>query len=139
VRLFPNIKVWAPWNLELGDRCALGDHIDCYSVGKITIGRNATISQDAVLCTASHDHRDVELPLTIGDIHIGDYAWITAQVFVMPNVHIGEGTVVGVRSTVLEDLPPWSVAVGTPCKTLGPRELHEKRGIEFAIKEGMNG
>ena len=135
VRTFPNIKVWAPWNLVLHDHCALGSGVDCYSVGKIVIGRNATISQDTVLCTASHDFSDLELPLTIGDIYIGDYAWVTARVFVMPHVQIGEGTVVGVRSTVLSNLPAWSVAAGTPCKIIGPRRLRDRTGESPTIEE----
>jgi putative colanic acid biosynthesis acetyltransferase WcaF len=135
VRTFPSIKVWAPWNLELQDHCGLGDGVDCYSVGKITIGRNATVSQDTVLCTASHDYTDPTFPLTIGEICVGEFVWLAAQVFVMPNVLIGEGTVVGVSSTVMRDLPTWSVAVGTPCRVIGPRKVRGKGDAEAAAEE----
>ena len=123
VYLYPDVRVWAPWNLDLREYCALGHGVECYCVGKITIGRNATISQETVLCTASHDYSDMAFPLVTGDIHIGDHAWVASQVFVMPDVKIGEGTVVGVRSLVLHSLPPWSIAVGSPCKVIGPREM----------------
>jgi putative colanic acid biosynthesis acetyltransferase WcaF len=123
VRTYPNIKVWAPWNLELGDYCSIGDGVDCYSVGRLVVGPYATVSQYSILCTATHDHEQLHCPLVVGDITIGPYAWICAQVFVMPDVEVGEGTVVGVRSTVLASLPAWSVAVGTPCRVIGPRHL----------------
>jgi len=125
VRVFPNVKIWAPWNVELQENCTLGDGVDCYSVGKVTVGKHATISQQTVLCTASHDYSQLHLPLTVGGIAIGDYAWLTAQVFVMPGVSIGEGAVVGVRSTVFKDIPSWKMAVGTPCRVVGDRSLTE--------------
>ena len=123
VKTFPSARIWAPWNLDLGYHCSLGDGADCYSVGKITIGANATISQHAVLCTATHDEQELHLPLQVQDIEIGPHAWICAEVFVMPGVRIGEGTVVGVRSTVFQSLPDWKVAFGSPCKVRRDRIL----------------
>ena len=35
---FPSVKVWAPWNLEVGDHCALSDGVNCYCVDRIAIG-----------------------------------------------------------------------------------------------------
>jgi acetyltransferase-like isoleucine patch superfamily enzyme len=31
--------------------------------------------------------------------------------------------VVGARSVVLRDIPPWTVAAGNPCKLIKPREV----------------
>ena len=47
-------------------------------------------------------------------IHIGDKAWIGFGVTVLRGVTIGEGAIVGARSVVTADVPPWTVAVGTP-------------------------
>lgn len=122
-RTFPNMKVWAPWNLELGDFSCIGDGVDCYSVGRLKIGDYVTVSQYSILCTASHDHTLLHCPLVVGEIIVEPYAWICAQTFIMPNVTIGEGTVTGARSTVLKSLPAWKVAVGTPCRVIGPRNV----------------
>src|SRR5690606_18499233 len=56
VRAYQSARVWAPWNLEMGDYSCLGDWVDCYSVDKIRIGAHATVSQYSYLCTASHDY-----------------------------------------------------------------------------------
>lgn len=129
VRVYPSVRVWAPWNLELCDRCCLGEGVYCYSVGRITVGEYATVSQDTVLSCATHDYTHLHLPLMVGSISIGRHAWICAQVFVMPNVYIGEGTVVGVRSVVMCDLPAWKVAVGTPCRSIKDRKVNDDNSL----------
>ena len=91
VRIQPSVRIWAPWNLDLADYCSIGARVDCYSASKVRIGRHATVSQDCVLCTATHDHRSLDLPLITEEIVVGPYAWICAGVFVMPGVEVGEG------------------------------------------------
>jgi putative colanic acid biosynthesis acetyltransferase WcaF len=54
-------------------------------------------------------------------ITIGTDCWIATDVFVGPGVGVGDRTVVGARSNVLKDLPPDSVAVGSPAKVIKPR------------------
>jgi putative colanic acid biosynthesis acetyltransferase WcaF len=68
----------------------------------------------------------VNHPLTIAPISIGSRCWIAADVFVGPGVTIADGTVVGARSSVFKDLPPWSVVAGSPAKVIRPRGLGPK-------------
>jgi putative colanic acid biosynthesis acetyltransferase WcaF len=122
----PKAKIWAPWNLTLEPHSCLADHVDCYCVAPITIGAHATVSQYSYLCAASHEFReydfsDPEMPLVIAPIAVGAYAWVAADVFVGPGVTIGEGSVVGARSTVLHDVAPWTVVAGSPVKIVGTR------------------
>ncbi|MEO1511894.1 MAG: colanic acid biosynthesis acetyltransferase WcaF, partial [Planctomycetota bacterium] len=56
-------------------------------------------------------------------ITLGADCWIAADVFVAPGVTIGEGCVVGARSSVFGDLEPWTVNVGSPARSTGPRYL----------------
>jgi acetyltransferase-like isoleucine patch superfamily enzyme len=115
-RVYRSAKVWAPWNLEMHEHSCVGDQVDVYCVERIVIGANSTVSQYSYLCGATHDHEDPSHPLVPLPITIGTRVWIAADVFVAPGITIGDGTVVGVRSTVLKDLPEWVVAVGTPAK-----------------------
>ena len=75
-------------------------------------------SVGAYLCGATHDHEDVEFPLVPKPITLGKRVWIAADAFVAPGVTIGDGTVVGARSSVFKDLPPWQICMGTPAKVL---------------------
>src|SRR5205807_1552326 len=71
-----SVRIWAPWNLEMGDHSCLGCDVDCYSVARIRLAPHATVSQYSFLCTASHDIERLHLPLIAAPIDIGEGAWI---------------------------------------------------------------
>lgn len=121
VHVYPSARIWAPWNLTLGDRAGVGDHAILYSQGPITIGQEAVISQGAHLCAGTHDFEQSGFPLVTRPITIGDQAWIAAEVFIHPGVTVGKGAVVGARSVVTGDLEPWMVCSGFPARPLRPR------------------
>jgi len=123
VHPYPSARIWAPWNLEMGDHSCLSEYVDCYCVDKITIGKHAVVSQYSFLCTASHDYNDSSFPLTTAPVSISERAWVAADVFIAPGVTIGEGAVVGARSTITKDVPSWTVVAGTPPKFIGPRKF----------------
>jgi putative colanic acid biosynthesis acetyltransferase WcaF len=123
VHPYPSARIWAPWNLEMGDHACLSEGVDCYSVARIRIGAHSTVSQYSFLCAASHDYSKANMPLMIAPIVIGERVWITADVFVGPGVSIGDGAVVLARSSVFTDLPPWTVARGNPAMPFKERAL----------------
>ena len=120
---FPSVKIWAPWNLEVGDHCALSDGVNCYCVDRITIGSHVTISQDSFLCTASHDYEDPHFGLITAPIHIGDGAWVAADAFIAPGVSVGAGAVVGARASVFREVAPWTIVAGNPARFIKHRRL----------------
>lgn len=127
-RVYRRARCWAPWNLRMGAYACIADDVDVYNVAPIEIGDSSTVSQYSYLCAASHDFEDVRHPLTAAPITIGSHCWLAADVFVGPGVTIGDGTVVGARSSVFGDLEPWIVAAGTPARmvrrrTLGPADF----------------
>jgi len=107
----------------MGDHSCLSEYVDCYSVATIKIGQRSTVSQYSFLCTASHDYSSREFPLITAPIDIGSDVWITSDVFIGPGVSIGDGSVVGARSTVLHDVPEWSVCCGNPAVPIKKRVL----------------
>ena len=120
---YPSAKIWAPWNLTMRKHSCLSHQVDCYCVDKIELGVHVTVSQYSYLCTASHDYTQRAMPLITAPILIGDNTWVTEDVFIGPGVKIGEGAVVGARSTVTRNVLPWTVVAGSPPKVIGPRVL----------------
>jgi len=59
--------------------------------------------------------------LSKGGIFIADDVWFGAGVIVLDGVRIGQGSVVGAGSVVTEDLPEFSVAVGSPARKIKDR------------------
>ena len=122
-QVMPSCRIWAPWNLELGEHSVISSCVDCYCVDKVRIGAHATISQYSFLCTASHDESDPHMRLVTAPIAVDDQAWICADVFVGPGVNIGEGAILGARSSAFNDVPAWKVCVGTPVRPIRDRIL----------------
>ena len=121
VHPYPSAKIWAPWNLTIGDYSSLGNYVDCYSVDKIIIGNNVTISQYSFICTASHDYRYLNMPLITSPIFIGNNVWITADVYIGPGVYISDGVVVMPKSCVTRNIKSWVVVGGNPAVVLRKR------------------
>ncbi len=118
----PTTRIWHPWLLELGEHSILGDGVEVYNLGKITIGKHTVISQRVHLCAGTHDYRDPTLPLMRPPITIGDGVWIAAEAFVGPGVSVGDNSVVGARAVVVKDVPPNVVFAGNPAKKISNRE-----------------
>jgi len=51
VHVYPRAKVWAPWNLELGDHVGIADDTNIYNMALISIGRYSVIPR-ARICAA---------------------------------------------------------------------------------------
>lgn len=119
-----NVNVWAPWNLEVGEFTCLGQSVDCYNQGSITIGSNTTISQKSYLCASTHDISDPKNNLILKPIIIEDQVWVAAEAFIGPGVSVKKGAVVGARSAVFKNVEAWSVVGGNPAKFIKKRELY---------------
>ncbi|WP_374951915.1 putative colanic acid biosynthesis acetyltransferase [Mucilaginibacter sp.] len=122
VHVYPGVKIWAPWNLDLSDGCGIGSGAILYSQGMIRIGRRSVLSQGVNICTGTHDYTKPGMPLVTRGITIGANVWLATDVFVHPGVTIGDGCVIGARAVVVKDMPEWTICAGHPCKPLKPRQ-----------------
>lgn len=76
------------------------------------IARNqATIAKSQSLANELHEDR-------FGKIQIGNDVWIGQGAFIRRGVEIGDGAIVGARSVVTRDVPPYAVVAGTPARIL---------------------
>ena len=121
--IYPSVRVTIPWNLEIGDQAAVGDHAILYALGPIRIGARATISQYAHLCAGTHDWRDPSMPLVKSPLEIGEDAWVCADAFVGPGVKVGEGAILGARGVAVKDLAPRTINGGNPAVLI--REIQQ--------------
>lgn len=129
---YSSAKIWAPWNIEIGDMVAISEDCDIYSVDKIVVGDRTTISKGVFLCCAGHDVSSPNMELTHGPITIGKDVWIAARAIILPNVTIGDGAVVAAGSVVTRDVAPWTIVGGNPARFLKKRELRP-------VEVGSNG
>ena len=123
--VYSSVKVYYPANLIMDDYACLASDVDCYNVDVIRVGKGATISQGAYLCTASHDIYSKNHELITAPIIIEAQAWVAADAFVGMGITIGEGAVVGARAAVFKDVEPWTVVGGNPAKTIKKRVIKD--------------
>lgn len=114
------LRVKAPWNLEVGDKCWFGVDVWIYNQAPIRIGSNVCISQGTFLTAGSHD-MSTTMDLRVAPIVIEDGVWITAKCVVQMGVTIGRSAVVTPLSVVHRSLEPEGVYGGNPCRFIRKR------------------
>ena len=111
---------------ELGDYVGFNYGVYVNAFGGLTIGDRTLIGPMALIHTANHETDPgkslqeqgwIKQPVTIGK-----EVWVGMGVAILPGVTIGDGVIVGAGSVVTKDLPPWTVAVGNPCKVIKQRK-----------------
>lgn len=151
-RLMPNrgknVYLQGPIYFDFGTHISMGEgsfanfNFTVLDEGKVTIGKNVFIGPNVSLLTPIHPLRYQERNAfynkktgsmtnleRAGSIFIGDNCWLGGGVTVCPNVTIGQGCVIGTGSVVTRDIPPHSLAVGSPCRVV--RSITESDSIHL--------
>ena len=121
--VYGSARIWLPTNLTMDSHSCLGPRSNCYCMAPIHLESGSIVSQDATLCSASHDVDDPNFQLTVAPIRIGGGAWVAAEAFVGPGVTLGEGAVLGARSCLFKDAEPQGIYVGNPATLIRQRRL----------------
>lgn len=127
VHIYRTVMISIPWNLEVEDYAAIGDHAFIYNLGHISIGARATISHRAHLCAGTHDYTKADFPLLRPPIRIREQAWVCADAFVGPGVTVGAGAIVAARAVAIKDVAPWTIVAGNPARVIKERLANERR------------
>ncbi|RVU04337.1 putative colanic acid biosynthesis acetyltransferase [Novosphingobium umbonatum] len=120
-RVYGSARVWYPPNLTMGDHAVLGWQAYAYTMGPITIGDHAIVSQFSRLMAGTHDIHSATFQIYAKPITIEPHAWVAAGCFVGPGAHIGEGAVLGGAGVCFGRLEPWTVYAGNPARRIADR------------------
>lgn len=110
----PHVTIKFPWKLSVGDNVWLGEKIWIENQAYVTIGNNVCISQNAMLITGNHDYTKTTFDLMIGEIRLGDGAWVGAGAKVCPDTTFGSHAILSVGSIASGTLEPYSIYRGNP-------------------------
>ena len=125
-RVYGSVRVWYPPNLRMHAHAVLGPGVNCYCMGRITIGEKAIVSQGSHLCAGTHDIRDPDFQLVTRPITIEARAWVAAEAFIGPGVTVGEAAVIGARAAMFRDAEPYGVYLGNPAVMIKQREFRQE-------------
>lgn len=127
VHVYPNVKVWAPWQLIVGNKVGIADGVTLYNMAQIEIADDCVVSQGAHLCCGTHHIDSANFQLVAKPIKLEKNVWVCAEAFVGPGVTIAEGCVLGARAVVVKSIDaPYSVWVGNPAVMKRMRKRHNE-------------
>ena len=99
------VRVLWPWKLTVGDHTWIGEGAWILNLEPVTIGAHVCVSQEALLCTGSHDHRAADFRYRNAPITVDDGAWVATRATVLAGVKVGRCAVVGAGAVLHKDLP----------------------------------
>ena len=94
--------------------------------GNVKIGKRCLIAAHSGIFANNHNYADpfnyiADQGVTRKGITIEDDCWLGHAVTVIDGITIGKGSVIGAGSVVTKDIPPYSIAVGTPARVIKSR------------------
>jgi acetyltransferase-like isoleucine patch superfamily enzyme len=123
-------------------RCCLMTSAMIYCDDRVDIGDHCLVSWSVVIMDSYRvpidpRHRRAVLEGAVGQrlpddaaiarpVRIGNAVWIGFDSVVLPGVTIGDGSIVGCRSVVAADVPPYTLVAGNPARVV--RQLERPHG-----------
>jgi galactoside O-acetyltransferase len=104
-----------------GGTVTIGDFVSMSPGVRILSGTDDPTGPGLLNPTVPDELRSVERSFA----EIGSHAYLGANSVVLPGVRLAEGAAVGANSLVREDLEPWTLYVGSPCRPLRARPRDE--------------
>ena len=124
--LEPHVWLTAPdeARIRIGEQSFLNIGVMVASVEHVEIGDHCMFANGCFVTDGAHRFDDPDRPVpwqgftTKGPTIVGDNVWCGANVVITSGVTVGERCVIGANSVVTRDLPPHSIAAGSPAKVL---------------------
>jgi len=127
--IYPGAYLTHTYGMEIGDRFSINSGAILDGRGGMHIGNSVMVGPHAVLVSSTHEHRNLDLPMSSQDhimqpLNIKDDVWIGANAFIRGGITIGKHAVVGAGACVLGDVADHEIAGGVPARTIGDRREH---------------
>ena len=128
-------------NILIGENVQINDYVHIAAVDYIEIGDNVLVASKVFISDNNHGSytlSDSDHPSTIPasrkasfkPVYIKKNVWIGESVCILPGVTIGEGSIIGALSVVTKDIPPNSIAVGSPARVVKQFDFKTNRWVK---------
>ncbi|MCB0887051.1 MAG: sugar O-acetyltransferase [Propionibacteriaceae bacterium] len=119
VVVFPPFRADFGRNIRIGEGVFINSGCAFQDQGGVTIGDGALIGHNVVIATLNHGLDPAKrADLIPAPVVVGAGAWIGSNATILPGVTIGDGAVVAAASVVTRDVPPRTIAVGSPARVV---------------------
>jgi acetyltransferase-like isoleucine patch superfamily enzyme len=141
INLHPKDKRSKEGILFVGNDVIISEGCIISACNRIVIEENVGISPYVMIIDNSRKPGDVIRPskeqeIQAGSVHIGADSWIAYNACILPNVTIGRHCIIGALSVVNNDIPPYSVAVGSPARVVKQFDFGRKEWVKINPDKG---
>lgn len=114
-------------SLQIGNDVTIADYSYISCINQIVISDGVLFGVNTFICDNFHGNGErndlCQIPskrklYSKGPVFIGRNVWLGRNVCIMPNVTIGENSIIGANSVVTKNIPPNSIAVGSPARII---------------------
>ena len=106
-------------NVYIGKHVGIFERTIINPSDEVYIGDNVGIGGEVMIWTHGAWLDVTEgFPSDFGPVKIGNNVWLPARSIVLPNVEIGDNTVIGIGSIINRNIPSGCFAAGSPCKVI---------------------
>lgn len=122
-RVSGSIRLWRTSYVRFGDKTATAPILIVGDRCSVITGEDCMFSSN-ILVQAADQHGIVDLKtgaLTNNrerHIKLGKHVWVGRYAVLLPDIEIGEGSIIGASAVVTSKIPAFSVAVGTPARVV---------------------
>ena len=118
-------------SIEIGDKSYFGKNARIDLSRDVTIGKDVGFGENSIIWTHGYfPPADEGYPVSYAPVTIGDGAWVSTSIIVLPGVKIGKGVIIGAGSVVTREIEDHKVAAGNPAKVIKDVESI-KRDVKF--------
>lgn len=115
--------------IKIGNNVQINDYVHIGAINRIEIKDNVLIASKVFITDHSHGQysgNECDSPMSIPKerrlyskpVVIEENVWIGEFVSILPGVTIGKGSIIGTMSVVNRDVPPYTIAVGSPVRVI---------------------
>ncbi|MBU0517775.1 glycosyltransferase [bacterium] len=117
--------------LKVGDRSNIGPFAYIGCSGGITIGDDVMMGPRVSLFAENHNFKGADVTMrsqgvTRQPIVVEDDCWLASGSIILAGVTVGKGSIVAAGSVVTKNVPPYSIAAGSPAQVIKSRHAFKR-------------
>lgn len=117
-------------DLRIGFNSWVGEKAILNCARDIIIGNNACVGINSMIWTHGHFLSKADgYSHKFGDVKVEDGVWIASSCQILPNVKLGEYSIVGPSSVITKNIPSRVTATGIPCRLIKSDEKQYRKTL----------
>ena len=115
----PLLRPHHPWNkIIIGNYCSLAEGVSIFAGGNHPLDFITTHPLKLFLGIAEFDSWSSDCGDAAAVTTIGNDVWIGHEACILSGANVGDGVIIGARSVVRGEIPPYAIVIGNPAQII---------------------